>query len=437
MKRKLSLHSMGLKKRIWVAIALTTLLPALIFFYYISGNFVSIPTMIIIGAIIFFGWWIVLERMRSVITIYSRAKDTLEGMGEEIPEVSDEIKVLDSIATSLSLRVKSSLDQLRDFGKKTEELNKEVSKKVFVLSAILQANDLFSKQTPSEEIVQFLLQRLKEILDMKVCFCSVKNEGAHTLETLACAGTDVSRVESVLQKETKAFSAMKTLGVVDRENSSLPRVDWSKDLGIQNIVVRPMRSRGKFIGIVGMGNSEDDFVFTTDDLNILNLFSQNIAFMWEHKELLHKIEESEIFDSLTGFYNDKFTARRLDEEIQRAVVYQRPCGFLFIQIANYEDYQKEHGLIEGEKLVKKVAGVFKETLRPIDIAGRIGPDKLAAILIEKTRRQSQEVAHTLKEKLRQACADTVKIIFGVAENPLDGADAQELILFAQGHKHPL
>ena len=389
------------------------------------------PVVTILGLIIFLGWWVVFEVFTSIIKVHYRTRKTLEIIGQEIPSIPDEVKSLESIMGILSSKVKSGFEQLKEFSQKTEELNKEVSQKVFVLSAILQANDLFSKQAPSEEIIQFLIQHLKEVLQMKMCFCSLKRASGDDFNTVACLGIDLFKIEEILKKESANLIQLRKIIVIDKENKPPLYFPWTKKLEVKSMVLSPITSRGKLVGILCMGNSSDNSIFTPDELNILSLFSQNIGLVWAHKNLSLKVEELEIFDYLTGLYNEKFISKRLDEEIKRAIVYQRPCGFLTAVISNYKDYQREFGIIAAEKLLKKAAMVFKETLRPIDIIGRTGFNKLATILIEKNRRQSQEVASMLKEKLEYIFKDKIKLAFFIAENPLNGTSAQELANFIQ------
>ena len=137
---------------------------------------------------------------------------------------------------------------------------------------------------------------------------------------------------------------------------------------------------------------------------------------------------------MTGLYNEKLIKTRLDEEIKRSTIYQRPCGFIEIEIINYDDYRSEHGVIAAEKVLKKTAKVFKSLLRPVDIAGRTGPNKLGAILIESNKRQSQETGESIKNNLTEACGPEIKLKFSVAASPIHGATAQELMAFVQKSK---
>jgi len=432
-KKKFSIQELSLKRRIWIAISLVTLIPLIVILYHFSGVYISIHAVVVAFLIVALGWWIIFEVFTSITRVYSNSKKTLKNIGEDTPDVANEVQSLESIIDILSSKMKSGLEQLKDFSQKTEELNHEVSRKVLVLSTILQANDLFSKEVPSREILQFLNQRLKEILDLKISFCLLVDETSGKLQLASFCGIDAAKIEEVAAKESSDLHKIGKTFVLDKENKNFPYMRLANELGVINVIVTPILSRSQQVGVLLAASSSNDFAFSKDDLSVLNLFAQNIAIIWEHRRLSHKVDELEVFDYLTGLYNEKYIEKRLDEEMVRSLSYQRPCALLFMEISNYDEYQKNFGPIESEKLIKKTAKMFKENLRPIDIPGRFGLNRLCAILIEKNKRQSQVIARELKKRIEDNFKNQVKLSFSVAENPIDGVTAKELILFAESH----
>ncbi len=428
-----SIKGLSLKRRIWIAVSLVTLLPAIVTIYYLTGFYISTIAVAVGLAIIILGWWIIFEVFSSIAKVYYNSKKTLKNIGEDTPAVANEVQNLETIIDILSSKMKSGLEQLKYFSQKTEELNQEVSKKVFVLSTILQANDLFSKEIPSEEIILFLAQRLREILGMKICCINLKEDSSDIFRAISCLGVEAEKLEQIILQENKNIYRIKKIDTYDKLNKTPAYASIVKELKISNFGICPILSKIQTIGFLIVGSNDEEFTFSKDNLNILNLFSQNIALIWEHKRLSLKVDELEVFDYLTGLYNIKYIEKRLTEESARCVSYQRPCGFLLMKISNYTYCQEELGPIEVEKLVKKAAKIFKESLRAIDIAGRADSDSLCAILIEKNKRQSQAVAGELKAKLNGVFKDQLKVNFAVAENPIDGTTAKELMLFAQSH----
>jgi len=430
-KSRFSLSNLSLKRKVCIAIALVSLLPVVVLFYYFSGYYVSFLTTSILIVVVTLGWWVVFEVFASIIKIYTRSRNTLEDIGESIPAIPDEVQSLEKMIVLLSDKVKSGFEQLRDFTRMTEDLNKEVSRTVLILSTILQANDLFSKEAPAESVIKLIINHLKHLIRTEACFCGLEERAKGKFETVARVGIDALKVDSFFKNKDKALSRLKDIIVVDKRNKPKSFLLWAQELDVKNIALVPISSKGRIIGLIGVGNNEDDFVFSKDDLEILGLFAQNVTLIWQHERLSEKIEELEIVDSLTGLYNEKLIKTRLSEEIKRSTTYQRPCGFIEVEIVNYDDFRKKRGMIEAEKVLKKMAKGFKGALRPVDIAGRTGPNKLGAILIESNKRQSQEVGENLKKNLAEICGSEIQLKFSVAASPIHGVTAQELMSFVQ------
>lgn len=422
---------LGLRRKIWIAVSLVTVIPIIILFYYFSGYYISAPTTAIAGLLIFLGWWIIFEVFWSIIKVAQYTRKTFEKLGAQVPPITNEVKSLESIMESLSNKVKKNLEQLKIFSEKTVALNKEVSKKVLILSTILQANDLVVKELANEKIVDFLIRNLKEILEMDICFCCLKEETALEFRTVSCLGTAPADVQGAIDRDKKYLGKIKKMIKIDKESRVLAVQSLISSLGIKSIAIAPLISRDGLMGIIGVGSRAEEFVFDKDCADVLSLFANNIVLVGKHKELSVKVKELEISDYLTGLYNEKFMLKRLDEEIKRSVLYQRPCGFILMEIANYYQYYDECGLIETETLLREVAEVYKNTVRPIDFIGRLGDSKIAVILIEKNKRQSHQVVKEIKKKIADKMGRKVTVAFAIAENPINGASAKELVNFAQ------
>lgn len=431
MQVKFSKTYLTLRRRIWIAVSLVSVIPAVVLLnHFFSEYIINFYAYLILIILVILGWWVIIEILASIHKIHSQSKKTLETIGEKAPLVADEVQSLEQIINLLSNKVKSGFEDLREFGAKTEELNREVSKKVLVLSTILQANHLYSKDTPAEEVVQFLVYHLKNLLAMDVVFCALQSHSHDKLRVISALGRDSGEIERLLA-EKKNISQIKKAVIVDSQNRLAVCTEWSEAIGVNNLMVAPVASKGTTIGVVGAGNKLKDFTFQKEDSEVLSLFSQNITLIWEYERVSSKVEELEIFDNLTGLYNAKMFKKRLSEEIRRATVYQRPCGFIAVKIKNYKEFQEKNEAIEAEKAVKKAAKIVKENIRPIDVGGRIFSDTLAAILIEQNKRQSQAFCDLLKEKLKESCEAKVELNLCVAESPVDGATAEEILSFAQ------
>lgn len=153
--------------------------------------------------------------------------------------------------------------------------------------------------------------------------------------------------------------------------------------------------------------------------------------------LIRQIEQLEVRDMLTGLYNEQYIRNRLDEEIKRAVIYQRPCGFILAKLNNFSAYQNKYGQIICETALKKVASCLSSALTDVERIARFADYEFAIVLPEKNKRSCEKIAGELKDKVEYLFKDEpqadkrLSITAAVAENPLDGISARELIAFAQ------
>lgn len=427
-----ALSKISLKSRLLIAFAFATFFPASIVFVYITNVFdITIPVITVIVLVTLLGWWFVFDVFKSIERIYDKSKSTAMVASDQKPGVfvQDEVERLDVIFNALSTKVRESVEELREVSRKTEELNKAITQKVNVFSAILQANILFSKGAGADEIFRFLAERLKNIMQSSVIVV-LRKEGAPGYNIFSSGVASNTAQDIVSHQSFAALVRVREPQVLDKKHKTDIIMFVRDCMGCRNILVNPIFMREENLGCIISAVQEEQFIFSSDDYQIVELFSRNMSIVWEHTVLAKRIEDLEMIDPLTGVYNEKFFLNRLEEEIKRASVYQRPCGLLLLEIGNYSEYQQALGMIELERLFKRIVGIFRDTIRPIDILGRVHENKIGAILIERSKRQSQFIGQQLTQSLQGILKDTriePRIVCAVAENPLDGKTAAQVL----------
>jgi diguanylate cyclase (GGDEF)-like protein len=199
----------------------------------------------------------------------------------------------------------------------------------------------------------------------------------------------------------------------------------------------PIFLKGSLKAVLGIANTRDNFAYNKEEIELLDIFSKQIAVAIENNILAHRIEKLEIKDNLTGLYNRFFIESRLQEEISRAIAYQRPCAFVIFDIDNFKNYREKFGLICAESALKKIAGLIRQCITEVDRAGRPDDDEFSLILPEKNKRQAQAVAENICKKIQAAFyqdqdkSQCLTFSAGVSENPLDGVQVEQLIAKAK------
>ncbi|MCX5703746.1 MAG: sensor domain-containing diguanylate cyclase, partial [Candidatus Omnitrophica bacterium] len=222
--------------------------------------------------------------------------------------------------------------------------------------------------------------------------------------------------------------------VIDKQNA-LPEnlmAGFREKFKLTNTLALPVYLKGRVVAIMGIGNSKASFLYKKDDMELLDIFTKQIAIAVENDILTRRVEKLEIKDALTGLYNEVFIHDRLQEEIKRAIIYRRPCAFILIDIDNFKTYHQNYGLLHAESALKKIASLIRDSVSDVDKVGRTGDDEFAIIVPERNKRQAQQIAEQIRERIEftfseeQNADKKITASGGVSENPLDGVDAQEL-----------
>ncbi|MBU4252322.1 MAG: diguanylate cyclase [Candidatus Omnitrophica bacterium] len=448
-----SLNSRTVKQKLMVAFQLMFILPFLVCIYLLStyifsksGIKLDIVIYLVVSAFLAIVGLLVIkevfDRLTSVTTV---AKSIAAGdISRELQvEHSDEVGELGNILNQLTHRIRSNMDELEGYSAKTTVINIEIQKKIIVLSNLMQLSTLISQGSKFDEVLKIAVEKSRSLADSENAFLLFKDELKNSFSMKVADGIKADylmAVEIGPQEDLyhKAFNSNKLL-ILDKQNS-LPdnlTVDFLAKFQVKNCLAMPIFLRGMVKAVLGIANNRDKFSYNKGDIELLDIFSKQIAVAIENDILAHRIEKLEIKDTLTGLYNRFFIKSRLQEEIKRAIVYQRPCAFVIFDIDNFKNYFEKFGLIHGEAALKKIAVLIRGCITEVDRAGRTDYDEFSLILPEKNKRQAQEVAEEICKKIQASfCVDEdsskcLTFSAGVSENPLDGVEVEQLITKAK------
>ncbi|MDC7221328.1 MAG: GGDEF domain-containing protein [Spirochaetales bacterium] len=139
-------------------------------------------------------------------------------------------------------------------------------------------------------------------------------------------------------------------------------------------------------------------------------------------------------DGLTGLYNRRYMDEKLEEEIERAVRYNRPLSLIMIDIDRFKKFNDAYGHQKGDEVLSTVARILKVTSRNMDILCRYGGEEMAFILPETTPDHALTMADMCRQRI---CDNVVKeagvkvtISLGVAGVSERCATAEDLIAAA-------
>ncbi len=196
--------------------------------------------------------------------------------------------------------------------------------------------------------------------------------------------TDIESDELVGKKNRKTYKSKSFM--------SVPIIIEKKLVGIVNVSDKRSSSRKKVI------HNQDD-VFNETDLKILTMVVNQAAVAIENANYYRKLEFLSTTDPLTSLYNHRHFIRSLDREIHVARRYNKALSLLLIDVDDFKPYNDTFGHLEGDRLLKRVAKMFNENLRVVDIVCRYAGDEFVIILPETTLSQSKIVAQKILKQV--------------------------------------
>ncbi len=114
-------------------------------------------------------------------------------------------------------------------------------------------------------------------------------------------------------------------------------------------------------------------------------------------ELVHQAHT----DHLTGFNNRGHFMQQAELELRRVVRYGGTLSIFMMDVDHFKKINDTHGHKVGDLVLQKLAEICRDTLRMVDIIGRVGGEEFAILLPETTEQEAIRVA----ERLRQAIAN--------------------------------
>ncbi len=187
----------------------------------------------------------------------------------------------------------------------------------------------------------------------------------------------------------------------------------------------PLLSRDRIVGVLLLGARQDGEPWRREELELLRLFSVNVATVLENVRLFR----SATYEGLTGLYRREAILEILQTEIQRSVRYGRPLTIAMADIDYFKRVNDELGHLAGDTVLRHIAHILKSRLRASDSVGRYGGEEFLIVLPETFERDAIQVAEQLRlavdssifelDKGRQV---QVTISFGLTSIQLEPGD---------------
>ena len=137
-------------------------------------------------------------------------------------------------------------------------------------------------------------------------------------------------------------------------------------------------------------------------------------------------------DGLTEIYNKRKYDEEMQRELARAMRHHRPLSLIIFDLDEFKTINDTYGHLCGDFILKQVALLARELVRPEQVLARVGGDEFVILAPETTAEGAEMLAAKVRDRIagfEHHYGDIripVSCSFGVAELRKDMASAQDL-----------
>lgn len=191
------------------------------------------------------------------------------------------------------------------------------------------------------------------------------------------------------------------------------------DVMPKEIAILPIVYRDEVLGVMMLASM---IKFRATEISLLESMINQIAIVLENALAHEKVARLSITDTLTGVYNRRHLALRLDEEFSLSQRHHAPLSVLIIDIDFFKKINDEFGHQIGDEALIAVARTLRRSIRDSDLLARFGGEEFVVMLPLAPHTEAMVVAEKLREAV-SVCSipamgeHRVTISIGVATVP--------------------
>lgn len=126
----------------------------------------------------------------------------------------------------------------------------------------------------------------------------------------------------------------------------------------------------------------------------------------ERRKLELELVRQARMDMLTNLPNRRHFLDLAGQELVRANRYGSLLSVLMIDLDEFKAINDEYGHHTGDKVLIKFAEICRQTMRGIDITGRIGGEEFAVLLPETDERRALDAAERLRQRVSEEAIES-------------------------------
>ncbi len=192
-------------------------------------------------------------------------------------------------------------------------------------------------------------------------------------------------------------------------------------------VLVPLKGRDEsVVGLIFADNRITRTPISRESFRLMALLAAHAGLAIENARTYQGALRQADLDPMTQLWNRGAFQRTLMETLSSAEQTQQPASLLLADLDHFKEYNDRVGHLGGDKALKAVSHLLKETARSEDYVARFGGEEFTLILPKTTKINALKLAERIRLAMDQT-ALPLTLSLGVATFPQDAHDAEQLI----------
>ena len=143
-------------------------------------------------------------------------------------------------------------------------------------------------------------------------------------------------------------------------------------------VVAPVLYKTKNFG--WMAAFREDEAFDESDLAVLEGLSKEVGTALENARLYDLARQMADIDSVSGLLNHRAAQERFEFSFTQSKKTGEPLSILMIDVNNFKFFNDTYGHLAGDHVLKSIAKILRDCVRPHDVVARYGGDEFIVLM---------------------------------------------------------
>jgi diguanylate cyclase (GGDEF)-like protein len=197
-----------------------------------------------------------------------------------------------------------------------------------------------------------------------------------------------------------------------------------------SVLVVPLQEpKGDVIGVLQLINARDEagevVPFAAELEGLVQALASQAAVAIRNARL----EELSFKDPLTGVYNRRYFALRIEEEARRHARFGEPLSLVLLDLDRFKNINDELGHRAGDDTLREAAQLIVASSRSFSIVTRYGGDEFAVLLVNTSKSGAVKYAQRIKDVVERHrfAHGPLTVSVGIAGLPEDVTSSDDLV----------